>query len=628
MTSRISAPDTPADVELRRLLDKEELRGFVMLAGAGSGKTTSLVKALDYVATKHGARLKARTQQVACITYTEIAAEEIHADVGNSPLVKVSTIHSFLWSLAKAFQKDIAQWVRACVEVKLAMIVEKQANYSTRTRQTTLVNDAANLEKLRSQLQLLQSVERYTYGTGSDYSKGVLGHEDVVTMVPELILHSKLLARIVASKYPYIFVDESQDTFPNVVEALKHVRCQGNGAVCLGFFGDPMQQIYQRGVGAIELEAGWAPIEKPQNFRSSDRVLSVINRVRSEADGLVQVPGRPPEQRIGGESFFFVLPANDQRSEHLEKVRAWLDRHSNAGSWTADSAANGDGAKILMIVHRMAAKRMGFEELYAAFHDSGSQSLEHAFAEGTAWPLQPFEDVIFPICAADAADSPAVIAVLRGNGDALDSDVPGPDIRARLTTAREAVDRIRKVVEAGGPSSVGAVLRLAVESEIVAQDARFSAYLDLGGKGTDVVLSPTILKALDAFTACDVRELPAYFQYIRQQSPYSTQHGTKGAEFRKVIVVLDDEEGNYSLYSYEKLFGIEPLSTTDRDNLAAGTDSVLERTRRLLYVCVSRAVESLAVVLFAKDAEAAVTALEESGIMAGDTVITVATLEQ
>ena len=628
MTSRISAPDTPADIELRSLLDKEELKGFVMLAGAGSGKTTSLIKALDHVATRHGARLKARTQQVACITYTEVAAQEIHADVGNNPLVMVSTIHSFLWSLAKAFQKDIAQWVQSRVEDKVEKIVEKQATYSSGTRQTTIEKETADLEKLRNQLRLLNSVEHYTYGMGSDYGRGVLGHEDVLVMVPELILHSKLLAKIAAGKYPYIFVDESQDTFPNVVEALKHASAQAKGAVCLGFFGDPMQQIYQRSAGAIKLEPGWATIEKPQNFRSSDKVLSVINRVRSEADGLVQVSGRQPDKRIGGECFFFVLPADDHRSQRLGEVRAWLERRSTAGSWTADSTAGGDGAKILMITHRMAAKRMGFAQLYAAFHDSGSHSLERAFDEGTAWPLRPFEDVILPICGANAVNSPSVIAILRQNGGALSSDVPGLDIRTMLATARDAVERIRKTVEAGGSGSVGAALRLASEAEIFAPDARISAYLDPDGEHADTLLSTKTVNSLNAFAACDVGELAAYFRYIRQQSPYSTQHGTKGAEFRKVIVVLDDEEGNYNLYSYEKLFGIKPLSNTDRGNLATGTDSVLERTRRLLYVCVSRAIESLAVVLFVSDVAAARAALEESAIMAGDRVVTVADLAE
>jgi hypothetical protein len=42
-------------------------------------------------------------------------------------------------------------------------------------------------------------------------------------------------------------------------------------------------------------------------------------------------------------------------------------QYRSAGSWTADSADSGDDAKILMIAHRMAAKRMSFEQIYAAF---------------------------------------------------------------------------------------------------------------------------------------------------------------------------------------------------------------------------------------------------------------------
>ncbi|WP_222872047.1 UvrD-helicase domain-containing protein [Streptomyces sp. WAC01526] len=593
-----------------------------MVAGAGSGKTTSLVKALDHVVTKHGARLRARTQRVACVTYTDVAAREIHTDVGNSPLVSVSTIHSFLWSLAKPFQKDISQWVRRHVEDSIQEIKEKQNSYSSRTRRTTVAKDASDLEKLRTQLELLEDVERYSYGTGSDYAKGILGHEDIVTMVPELILGSKLLGRIAASQYPYIFVDESQDTFPNVVEAFKHVSTHAKGAVCLGFFGDPMQQIYQRGAGAISPEPGWKLLEKPENFRSSSKVLRVINQVRSEADGLVQVPGRPVDKRVEGECFFFVLPADNQRSKRLENVRVWLDQHSNAGSWSADSVDVREGAKILMIVHRMVAKRMGFEHLYAAFHDNGPKSLKEAFEEGSAWPLRPFEDVILPICAAESTNSTSVIAILRANGGVFGASSPNPDVRAKMVLTRDAVAHLRKAVAAGGPSSVGTVLRLAVTEGLVAADPRLSAYLEPDGEHRDIVLPSKTVEALDAFTACDVRELSAYFKYIRQQSPYSTQHGTKGAEFPKVIVVLDDEEGNYSLYSYEKLFGIKALSSTDRENAASGKDSVLERTRRLLYVCVSRAVESLTVVVFASDVAAAKLAFEESGITAEGKVLT------
>ena len=73
----------------------------------------------------------------------------------------------------------------------------------------------------------------------------------ILAMVPNLIIERPLLARLVAAQFPYIFVDESQDTFKAVVGSLKHVERLSQGKVCLGFFGDPMQQIYQTGVGEI-----------------------------------------------------------------------------------------------------------------------------------------------------------------------------------------------------------------------------------------------------------------------------------------------------------------------------------------------------------------------------------------
>jgi len=44
VSRRILSPDTPADAELREILDNKQLSGFTVIAGAGSGKTTSLVK--------------------------------------------------------------------------------------------------------------------------------------------------------------------------------------------------------------------------------------------------------------------------------------------------------------------------------------------------------------------------------------------------------------------------------------------------------------------------------------------------------------------------------------------------------------------------------------------------------
>lgn len=53
---------------------------------------------------------------------------------------------------------------------------------------------------------------------------------------------------------------------------------------------------------------------------------------------------------------------------------------------------------------------------------------------------------------------------------------------------------------------------------------------------------------------------------------------------------MDDDEGrNYSLYYYDKLFGLKHPSKKDAERVGAGEESIVDRTRRLFYVCCSRA---------------------------------------
>lgn len=109
-----------------------------------------------------------------------------------------------------------------------------------------------------------------------------------------------------------------------------------------------------------------------------------------------------------------------------------------------------------------------------------------------------------------------------------------------------------------------------------------------------------------------MKQLWGYRTYIEELSPFETHQGVKGAEFSRVLIVLDDEEGRHNQFCYGKLFGITPLSDTDEDNRSGGKESILDRTRRLLYVCCSRAGKDLAVVFFADDpvtAHAAITGL-------------------
>jgi DNA helicase-2/ATP-dependent DNA helicase PcrA len=176
---------------------------------------------------------------------------------------------------------------------------------------------------------------------------------------------------------------------------------------------------------------------------------------------------------------------------------------------------------------------------------------------------------------------------------------------------RVDVPRLVAMLEPSERTTIRQVLSLLHERELVSLDDRFAGYLaDRGaGAGADDEAGAE-QAAVNAFLGCAATELWGYRQYIEDQSPFATQQGVKGAEFERVLVILDDEEGDYNLFSYGKYFGITPLSATDQKHLDEGTDSVLGRTRRLFYVCCSRAFQHLAVVLFVPDVAAARTAIE------------------
>ena len=621
MSRRILSPDTPADAELREILDNKQLSGFTVIAGAGSGKTTSLVKALAHVVDTRGVELRSTNQKVACITYTEIAALEISDELAHDPIVHVSTIHSYLWTLARPFQNDIRRWVENRAQTRLEALVAEQAGFSSRIQQRRRHDTAARIQRLTDALPRINQIESFTYGIGSDYGRGVLGHEDITTMVPELICSKPLLAKLVARQYPIVFVDESQDTLPEVVDCLRHVARQQKDNFCLGFFGDPMQKIYMRGIGAIPCQDDWSEVKKPENFRSPRRVLDVINAIRADDDGLHQVSGLPAERQRPGEVNFFVLPADETRTETLQLTRTWLATKSHIGAWTPREGV--DEIKILVIAHRMAARRLGFENLYETFHSSAS--MRDAFDEGRAWPLGPFLTTLIPLVNAAANNRSRLVPLLRNSSPLLhDDSLSDGNTRDRLQTLASGVEELVEIMRAGGPGSVGKALSAAHRAQLLNVDQRLVSFFADTGPGVGGEAVPEDAEsAIRDFLTGDVQELRGYFKYIDQESPYSTHQGVKGAEYPYVLVVLDDEEGRHHQFSYDKLLKIKPLSATDREREQGGEETTVERTRRLLYVCASRATEALAIVFYTSNVDTAIQTLRTSGIPGADAARTV-----
>jgi DNA helicase-2/ATP-dependent DNA helicase PcrA len=616
MSRRTQQPDTQADIELRHCVTTVPPTSFNMVAGAGSGKTTSLIKGLTSILNAHGDQLRLRRQRIACVTYTDIAAGEIWADVGNNTLIAVSTIHSFFWSIVRSFQQDIATWVAERIEEKITTLQQEAAAFGPRVHQKTRDKNQRDVVRYEEQRETVKAVRYFTYGAGSDYPKGILGHDDIIKLASSLLLERPLFRSLVAQQFPFVFVDESQDTFPVVVEALLAIQRQEHASFCLGFFGDPMQRIYATGIGSISNPEGWKLIPKPENFRAPQTVMRLANAIRRECDDLVQVRGRTDEVDgvevlVEGTARLFVLSSTGDRTARVAQVRDWLAKTNDDPKWMSTAAAN--DVKILVIVHRMAAARLGFGDLYAAMNDKAPEAFKNGFLDATAWPLRPFISFLLPLAeAVNTGRDFDAMQLLRLHSPLLDkAALQNINVEARLTQLRELSTAISEAMAPASQATVADVLAQVKAARLIAFDSRLLAYLeepvaadeaDVEPEGADLEEEiSSEASAMQAYLACPAKQFRPYQTYVDERSPFSTQQGVKGAEYDRVLVVLDDDEGTHNQFSYEKYLSLKPLSARDQKSLADGKETSVERTRRLFYVCCTRARQDLAVVLFVED---------------------------
>lgn len=84
---------------------------FLVEAGAGSGKTYSLMKAIEWIQANKYIDYQRKRQNVICITYTNVAVNVIETRLKEKSFILPSTIHSFAWSAIKQYQSTLLQYI-------------------------------------------------------------------------------------------------------------------------------------------------------------------------------------------------------------------------------------------------------------------------------------------------------------------------------------------------------------------------------------------------------------------------------------------------------------------------------------------------------------------------------------
>nr|WP_288911846.1 UvrD-helicase domain-containing protein [uncultured Pseudomonas sp.] len=608
-----------ADHVIQECLNLETPRSFFLYAGAGSGKTHSLVVAVKALKERERQRLTFEGRQIAIITYTNAACEEIARRLEHDPLVEVSTIHAFSWKMIKGFNDDIREWLRIKLASDIAELDDRLGRART-VNKTSLANQASRDSKAR-RLAALDEIPEFTYSpTGDNVSRQSLNHSEVIQMSAAFLPHPPLLD-VMADRHPVLLIDESQDTNGALMDAFLKAQAAIPGRFCLGLLGDTMQRIYSDGKPGLDtaIPPDWAKPEKRINRRCPIRVVELINNIRAGADDHLQIP--TPEAAQGAVRMFCTRQAPGQDFSLEDQIAEQMAEITGDAQW----ATGRNGRKTLILEHKMAARRMGFEGVFAPLY--AVAHLNTALMDGTLPILKVFFDGVAPIVAAARSDDFTLMEAVRLRSPLLDPkylEAAGNNQFELLESVGVATHALCEMLKDNNPL-IEEVAQILQSSGLLALPDRLVAAMAQGATA-DPAPETSDREALEIHAYRVVlgrrySEMAAFAGYANGLSPYGTHQGVKGLEFPRVMVILNDEEAGGFLFSYEKLLGITPASATDMKNESEGKDTSLSRTRRLLYVTCSRAEESLSIVVYSSQPEAARDRVIDAGWLTAEEVV-------
>lgn len=401
-------------------------------------------------------------------------------------------------------------------------------------------------EKLKAdKTELLNSDNKTQYKNYFSYKNNIISHDDMIDLSIKISSY-ETIKKLITDSYPIIFIDEYQDTFPKIIDILlTHLLPTNN--ILLGFFGDKMQKIYDSGVGEIPISYNLKQITKSENYRCSVSVINLLNKIR---DDITQEPSGENKNIEGSCRFYFKDKNGFKLNDFIEselKNKIELD----------DDKSN---LKVLYLTHRFIAKENGYEELYDVVNKANKVDALTKKDEDRC----PFIKFLYQIEELNNLYSNSKIQALLNK---ISFEINFFESKQKLKDILDQLDKLRM------ENSIGDVFNYAIENNLLQKSQKI---VDFDLENIDNK------KYYDALMLIQYSQIILANKVADENTPFSTKHSTKGAEFDNVLVVIDDDAWNQ--YSF--------------DNYFTGTDtsqSRLDRTKNLFYVVCSRAKKNLVV---------------------------------
>ena len=587
--------DLQVDKTLENCILSTPRKSFFLFAGAGSGKTHSLVSLLKKVRDSIGNDLLLQGKNVAVITFTNAATDEIINRLDYSPVFHISTIHSFVWDVIKYYQADIKQLYCQYIKEGIQELNVKIGGAKNKTTKTYLSN-VEKLGHLMDKLEKAETIDKFVYNpNGSNPEYNALKHAEVIKISANIIMCNMMLQRIIAQRYPILLIDESQDTKKELVDAFFKIQENFGDVFTLGLLGDQKQRIYAEGKENMVsiIPAAWEKPVKKMNYRCAKRIIKLANTIGKDLDVHAEQTYR--EDAIDGLIRLFIVQQYEGINKDDVEQTVMKIMYDNTGDakWAGDDAE----VKILTLEHMMAARRLGIEQFFGPL--SKVNKYQMTFLQGTVSELEFFTKEVLPIADSMKADGRVALELLKAYSPLLSKQNIEKPYELYLR-CRDEAGKVAEIVNEN--RSIREVVKTVCDSQLLTVP--------------EVVRQASMLMTSDITVDMDedlqawvnVIDLPidmvrGYDDYVNQRTRFDTHQGVKGLEFERVMVIIDDSESKGFMFSYDKLFGVKDLSETDIRHIEAGEESSIDRTQRLFYVTCTRAKSSLAVVMYTDDPE-------------------------
>lgn len=587
--------DLQVDETLEKCILSTPRKSFFLFAGAGSGKTHSLVLLLKKIRDGIGKDLLLQGKNVAVITFTNAATDEIINRLDYSPVFHISTIHSFVWDAIKFYQTDIKRLYCQYIQEDIQVLYEKQEKAKSKATKTYLSN-AEKIEHLKEKLGKAKTIEKFVYNpNGSNPEYNALKHAEVIKISAQMIMDSMMLQRIIAQRYPILLIDESQDTKKELIDAFFKIQENFSEAFTLGLLGDQKQRIYTDGkenmVNIIPPE--WEQPVKKMNYRCAKRIIKLANTIGQDLD--IHAEQTPREDAGDGLIRLFVVQQHEgiNKDEVEQTVMKIMSDHTADEKWFGKDA----DVKILTLEHMMAARRMGFDQFFGPL--SKVTKYQMTFLQGTVSEVEFFTKEVLPMADSMKEDGRYALEVLKAYSPLLSRQNTEKPYELYLR-CRDEARNVANIVNSN--HTIREVVKSICDSQLltvpeVVRQASMLVVADI----TDEMEED--LQAWVMVMDLPINMVRGYDDYVNQRTRFDTHQGVKGLEFDRVMVIIDDSEAKGFLFSYDKLFGVKELTETDIRHIEAGEESSVDRTQRLFYVTCTRAKESLAIVMYTNDSE-------------------------